>query len=242
MNRKACVILLILLPLATGAGRVTTKLRLNRKGDGKVVVGISTGLDEMSRLRGLAEPRVRNSLLVRLLLAPPLELRTLLHEQGFDDVAVEQSMKGSIQTTTVTAHVRDVRALTGHGGELVLRETPENLLEFKGFLGGALAGQKLDLSALKGLGVALEVGFPGTVQRADAAALLSHSGRAVTWRWTGDKLLAASTQVDVRIVPDIEGRPYYWLALILSVTALVIIGAVVVLRHGRAALKTGSDK
>jgi hypothetical protein len=107
-------------------------------------------------------------------------------------------------------------------------------------VGGELTGQPVDFSALGDVRVTLRIDFPGTIRRKgiDKAADLAHSGRAVTYRLSGADWLSRTTPVEVHIVPDIEGTPYFWLALIVAITVLAVAGAIVVLRQGRAALKS----
>ncbi len=242
MNRKACAILLVLLPLTTGAARIATQVTLDRQGQGSVIIDIEAELDEIESMTSVVGPGPGEKLLVQQLAASPHELKALLEEQGFSSVTVKQSVKKSLQSTRVTARINDVRALCGTGGELKFTETPEGLFELNGSLGGSLAGKRRDLSYLRVLEVRLKIKFPGTVRQKDNAAKVSHSGKAVTYAWTGDKLLGGTTPVHVRVVPDIEGTPYFWLALILGVTGLVILGAFLVLRYGREALKPRPDK
>lgn len=246
MHRKACAVVLLLAPCVMGAGRIDTAVTLHRTGQGDVTVEIETNLDEMKRLAARARPEVKASFLLRQAAADPAELIELLSAQGMSGVGVTQSTKGGRQLTKATAQISDVRALTGHGGELMFNETEEGDLELKGSLGGALSGENFDLSPLADLEVSLTITFPGAVRRdkhetADAGKF-SHSGRAVTYRWKGDKLLGGPTPVHVRVVPDIEGTPYFWLALILGVTALVVLGAAIVMHRGRETLKPAAKK
>jgi len=236
MNARACALLLAVIPLTTGAG-ITTRVTLDVKGRGEVFIVSETSLDEAKRLEAVADPRLRDSLLVRQMLAPPLEVSRLLTRQGFSEVAVRQYTKENLRTE-VTARISDVRPLTACcGGELTFSRKPGDFLELNGTLGGALAGQDVDLAPLKNLHVTLRIDFPGSVcDDTDNAARASHIGNSVAYGWPADRLLAGPTPVHVRIVPDIEGTPYFWLALILGVTALVVVGAFIVLRHGREAM------
>jgi len=235
MNRRIGELLLLLLPLTLGAS-LATHVTLNSKGQGDVTVTIETNLDDARRLAGIEEKRLRESVLVRELLAAPLELRDLLRQQGFSNVFVDQSVKANTQTTTATAQLSDVQALEGCGGELNFSEAPGSFLDLKGTLGGALAGEKLDLTALRDVAVTLTVQFTGTVRKADDPRRISRSGDSVTYSWTGDELLGKTTPVQVRIVPDIEETPLFWLVLILGITGVVIVGVIIVLQRGRGAL------
>jgi hypothetical protein len=225
-----------------GASRIATHVTLNSRGQGEAVITIETNLDDARRLARLDAARLKESLLVRELVAPPLELRELLKQQGFSNVAVEQSAKANIQTTQATAQMSDVQALLGHGGELAFSEAPGSFLDLKGSLGGALAGEKIDMTPLKDVTVTLTIQFPGIIRKADEPARISHSGESVTYAWTGDELLGKATRVEVRVVPDIEETPYFWLVLILGITGVVILGVVIVLQRGRGALSTRSGK
>jgi hypothetical protein len=238
MSHRAGVVLLVLLPLSMGASRLATHVTLDSRGQGEVTVNIETSLDDARRLARLDETRLKDSLLVRELLAPPLELRDLLKQQGFSNVTVEQSVKANTQTTQATAHASDIQALLGHGGELTFSEAPGSFLDLKGSLGGALAAEKIDLSPLKDVTVTLTIQFAGTVRQADERKRISRSGDAVAYSWTGDELLGKVTKVQVRVVPNIEETPFFWLVLILGITGVVTLGVVIVLQRGRAALST----
>jgi len=242
MKRGAGAALLLLLPLTLGASRIATHVKLDSKGRGEAVISIETNLDDARHLARLDEVRLKESLLVRELVAPPLELRDLLKQQGFSDVTVEQSAKVDTQTTKATAQLSDVHALLGHGGELTFSEAPGSFLELKGSLGGALADRKIDVTPLKDVVVTLTIQFPGTIRETDIPKRISNSGESITYSWTGDELLGKATPVQVRIVPDIEETPYFWLVLILGITGVVIMGVVIVLQRGRGALSTRPAK
>ena len=251
MNPRAGAMLLVLLPLTMGAGRITTQVTLDRNGGGKVLMTIETGPGGMVVHDGAKltpshiMPALRaDQLLSRILRASPAELRQILTAQGYSSINVTQSLKKNVQKTEVRAVLRDVRALCALGGQLTFTETPGNFLELDGTIGGALADEKRDDALFEPVKLALTLKFPGTVSRekTDKSAVVSHSGRAVTYRWTGSQLLTSATKVHVLVVPDIQGSPYFWLALILGITGLVVLGAFVVLRYGREALKPRPDK
>jgi hypothetical protein len=235
MNRRACALLLVVLPLLLGAS-VTTEVSLDQTGGGLVYVVSRATFDEANRLTYLSDPHLRDLFLIRQMVASPMEVKRLFTVQGFSDVVVQQDTKGNLETQ-VTARISDVRPLLTVGGALDLSEKPGNFLDLDGSIGGGLAGESVDLTPLKDVHVTLRFRFQGTVRGVGGgAAEVSHVRDAVTYRWTADRLLGGSTRVHVRIVPNVEGAPYFWLALIVGVTVLVVFGAYLVLRHGRQAL------
>jgi hypothetical protein len=244
MNRSAGAILLLLLPLSLGASRLATHVTLNSKGQGEVTINIETNMDDLGRLKYLDDTGLEESVLVRELVASPLGLRELLKQRGFNNVTVEQSLKANNLSTVATAHMDDVQALLGHGGVLTFSEAPGSFLDLKGSLGGGLAGSvpAEKLVVLKEVAVTLTFQFAGTVRKADAPGKISRAGDSVAYSWTGDELLGKTTPVDVRVVPDIEETPFFWLVLILGITGVVAVGVVIVLQRGRGALGVPDGK
>ncbi len=235
MTRSATLLVLALLPGLLGAD-VTAKVTLDRKGSGKVFMILSSDLASAKRLQGLSDPRLKDLFLARALAASPAELTELLLARGFVAPVVDQKVEGTTVRTEVSAGIGDLRPLSAlAGGELSFGEKPGNYLELGGTFGGALAGQDADLTPFAAVRVVkLWIVFPGTVREADGAEV-SHTADSTVWRRSADKLLAEAVPVKVSVLPRIEGEPNYWLALILGVTALVVVGAAIVLRHGRQA-------
>lgn len=224
------------------AADVTVKVTLNQKGSGDVFMKFRTSLDQRSRLASLADPRVKDAFLVKALLASPAELTELLRGLSFSGVVVDQKVDVTRVYTDVTATLSDVRPLSElAGGSLDFSPRPNNYVELSGRFGGALAGQDADLSALASVPVTLWIVFPGTVRSADRVAKVSHTASDASWCVSADRLLAEGVSVKATVLPRIEGTPQYWLALILAVTALVVIGALIILRRGREA-RLGSDR
>jgi len=241
MKRSAGAVLLLLLPLTLGASRLATHVTLNSKGQGETTINIETNMDDLGRLRYLDDTGLEESVLVREFVASALGLKELLLKQprgGFSNITVEQSLKANTLTTVATAHMDGVQALLGHGGQLTFSEAPGSFLDLKGSLGGGLAGTVPadKLAVLKDFAVTLTFQFAGTVRKTDDPGRISRAGDSVTYSWTGDELLAKATPVDVRVVPDIEETPVYWLVLVLGITGAAILGVVIVLQRGRTAL------
>ena len=179
---------------------------------------------------------MRNVPLVHALRASPSELTGVLSRAGFSSVVVNQHIDGARIRTEVTAATGDLRPIAAlAGGDLKFESKPDNFVEIGGKFGGALGESNADLSALSGIRLTLWIVVPGTVRRADRAAEVSHVADSATWKFPVDRLLAQPRTLDVLVLPRIEGTWFYWLALILGVTALVIVGAVIVLRRGRDA-------
>lgn len=218
------------------AADVTVKVTLDEKHRGDVFIKIRSSLAQRAMLSALSDDRVRDTVLVRALVASPSELTELLSSRAFSGVAVKQTVDGSRVVTDVTATISDVRPLAAlAGGSFEFSERPDNYLGLSGRFGGALAGQNADLSALQALPVTLRIAYSGTVREADNGAEVSHTAYETAWRVTGDRLLSEGVPVEVTVLPNIEGAPQYWLALILGVTLLVVVGAAIVLHRGREA-------
>jgi len=251
VKRRVCLVLVVLLVSAAGGAssgaadlRIDTHVTLARDGQGDVVMDIVTDLDRIKDLPTPVPSAVGLTGVVpcQLLAAQTRELKAILEKQGLTGVAVRQSLANGIQTSRVRAHVEDVGKLCTFGGELTFEETSKGFLELNGTLGGRPAAGTSDEACLKMLRVTLTFEFPGTVAHKDDEARLSHSGRAVTYAWTGQELLGGTTEAHVRVVPDIEGAPYFWLVLILGVAALVVLGTFILLRYGRKTVNAGSNK
>ncbi len=242
-NRFAASVLVVLLPLAMGAGEVSTVAKLENSGKGEVSIRVETDSDELRALKGIPEGLLRNSFLVKLMVSSPGDLERLLQEQKFSDVSVRQSVKEGKIVTDATGRFSDVEVLAACGGKLALTR-PSTYVHLKGNLGGALAGSGIDLSPVKDIKVKFTIEMPGTIRenQRDATAKINHTGQSATYEWTADRLLAESTDVSVQIVPDIEGSPFFWLALILGVAGLVVLGAVIILQQGRTAGNSQSEQ
>ena len=237
MNRMAAFFVLAAAPFLMGA-EVTVKAALDGAGRGKVYMCLTADLEQSGRFARIADERLRDLFLVRALRASSRELTDLLAARGFAAAVVEQKVDKDGVRTEVTAEISDVRPLAAiGGGEVSFTKKPGNFMELNGALGGELAGTDADLSALAPVSVTIWTVFRGTVREADNAARISHTADSVTWRWRADRMLARATAVHVRVLPRIEENPQYWLALILAVTALVVVGALIVLGRGREAMK-----
>lgn len=221
---------------ASSAAEVTVKVTLDAMGRGDVYMNIAADLDEMTRLAAERDPQVVSLFLTRALRGSPAQITELFRSSGYSGVAVSQKVEKTRVRTDVTATISDVRPLAAlAGGNLDFVERPGNYLELHGTLGGTLAQARADLSGLSGVSVKLWVVFPGAVREADGAGTVSHAADSVTWRWSADRLLSSPATIRARVLPRIEGEPRYWLALIVGVTALVVVGVVIVLRRGREA-------
>ena len=240
-SRGKIVLLILVAALALSArtlfaADVTVKVTLDGQGRGDVYMSITADLDESRRLAVEKDPQVVCLFLMRALRGSPAQVADLLRSSGFSDVVVNQKVEKTRVRTDVTATISDVRQLAVlAGGSLDVVAQPGNYVELKGTLGGVLENSGADLSGLAGVTVKLWVVFAGTVRDAARPGVVSHAADAVTWRWSADRLLVAPTTIRARVLPRIEGEPRYWLALIAGVTALVVIGAAIVLRHGREA-------
>ena len=243
MDRKACLLLLTLFPFLTGAGRIVTTVTLDRSGCGTLTSQIRCDLEKFRLLLPAAD--LQRIPLVRQVAASPDELASLLSSAGINDVSVKQTLRKGVRTTEAQARFDDVRSIRAliPNSRLTFVETPQKFLELKGTFGGKHSRPLSDreLAALDEIDVELTISFPGTVTRTDSHGKPSYSGTAVTYGWTAKELLTSSTAAEVRVVPDIEGSPYYWLAMILVVTGLVVSGAFIVLQRGRGALEKPSE-
>ncbi len=230
--------LLVLAACSTGfaADNVTLKVTFRPQGGADVFMIFNTTLETPDRVAAIPDPRVKGVLFVRALRASPGELTAFLSRASFGNVAVSQYAEGTHLRTEVTAVVSDLQPLGRLlGGELEYVPIADHFHELRGTFGGALAGLNADLSALSNTHLTLWVVFRGTARKADRTAEISHAADSVTWRFTGDRLLAQPRTLDAVVLPRIEGDPKFWLALIVGVTALVVIGAAIVLRRGRDA-------
>ena len=228
---------------ASAALDLSIAANLDRNGAGRVVIDAETNLRERVSLAAALEDVRVTGPVAPIVSGDALQIRAFLTQRGFSRVRVKQTLEGDVEITSVSAHVDSVAPLALFGGELTLTEARGSMLLLEGTLGGTHPAAGADLSALSDVVVKLTVRFPGTIDRngTDASAELSHAGNAVTWRRTADVLLSEGTHVSIRIIPDIEGHPWYWLALILVVTGLVVLGAFIVLQRGRDALRKRTD-
>jgi len=247
MSRTPRLLLLVLLPWTTAAGvaatpdaalEVTTAVTLDREGAGRVTIAIETDLKRRDTLVASLRAVGEDAPLMPMLLGDTLTLKTLLEKHDFSNVRIRQELRPEVQRTTVSARIDGVRSLGLFGGELTFTEGAGSTLVLRGTLGHERAGAEGRLAPLRDVRVTFNLEFPGTVTEHDASARPSHAGNAVIYTATADRLLASAIDVDVRIIPDVEGQPWYWLTLIAVVTGLVVLGAVIVLQKGKNALGT----
>jgi hypothetical protein len=232
MRPFACVVLLLAAAtFASAAGRVDVTAALNLKGGAKVTVDAVSDA-ELAEALPAAAATLQDQLLVKLLIAPPEALQKALAAHAFSNIVIRQKLVEGSRETHVEAEASSVDALAFCGGRLALKDdTKGGYLLLKGAVGGALKGAAGDLSALRDVQVTLRVSFPGTVVKCVPQSACTRSGQAVSYAWTADRLLLEPTTIDAQVRPDIEGAPGFWLALTLGVTALVVVGAAIILQR-----------
>jgi hypothetical protein len=224
------------------AAKVECIFTLNEQGSGELILMTECSTEEASAFKRITDPKVRESLFVMQFTAPAEDLRQMLENRGLDVTRMvdEKRTSGRVETRLVRAKVNSVRALGCYGGKVQLEEKSEgNLLEMDGTLGGLFAEQAMDLSPLKGTDVDIRIRFPGSVKDVTGSGSVAWNGRDLLYHSKGDELLGKTHKLYVRIIPDVEGAPYFWLVLILGVTGLVVMGAIIVFQRGREAIKTG---
>jgi len=244
--RTALILMLLTLPRWTLGAEVakkpakpglavSTTVALDRKRHGSVSLEIETTLKQRDTLIAALRAAGDDSPMLPMLLGDTVALRDLLETRGFTEVVIRQELTPEVQKTTVAARVADVRSVALFGGELTFAEAPGSTLALTGTLGRRHAGQPARRAPCDDVRVRLTFQFPGTVTETDASAERAHAGNAVTYTRTAAQLLAEPVEVAVRVIPDVEGHPGYWFALIAVVTGLVALGVFIVLQKGRTA-------
>jgi len=253
MRVTTCVVLAMMLSCACVLGAVrgtapagmdvTIEAELDAVGAGSVVIRAVTNLKQRAALVDAVSRAELDDPFKPLLLGEAVELRRMLTQRDFNDVRIDQTLEDDVETTTVSARVGSVGPLALFGGDLTLAKGPGDTLVLEGTLGGRPSSAASDLSALRDVTVTLAVRFPGSVESVDTepAGTISYAGNAVTWRWNVETLLTEGTRVAIRVIPVVEGRPWFWLTLILVVCGVVVLGVTTVLQKGRDALGKRPD-
>ena len=241
MKRSAVVAALVLLAPVASAATVDVNAVLDAQGAGDVVFVIDISPQQTETLSAAPGPELRRTLLFGLLVSPSRELWTLLKTHGFNVRSIDRSTRDGTQKTIIKAGINSVLALALGGGRLDLARREGGFLHLQGDFGGAMAGHRDQLPSMADVDVKLTLVFDGAVLSVDKPWEPEHSGEAVTYRDTADRLLTYRLPVHARIRPNVEATTTFWMLLIFGVVILVVLGSYIILQRGRDAMGTGSS-